>query len=248
MKKRVYVVMSICFAIIFVLNASSSVFATSKIFTFNNGTILGGAREATEEEITAANQDSFWDEMEICEEYCDRATMEWYTTSMTYYGQELSMSCGPACVKMVLNSIKGTTYSESTIRNNTNYDPNNGTYLVDLVNYINQEQNYNTYSRKYGQTKANMNTHLLRSIKTNYAPAIIGVVENASTGFPYNGTGGHFIVVYAYKSTKDAAIVCDPWAGYVGDSNHERYEISTDDLYDGYDAINCGYGADISLF
>ena len=30
---------------------------------FTNGTILGGAREATEEEIAAASQDSFWDDL-----------------------------------------------------------------------------------------------------------------------------------------------------------------------------------------
>jgi predicted double-glycine peptidase len=244
MKKRIRRTMLCILVGLAVVNTSVPVYA----FSVDVTSMSCGAKEATPEEMKAAEMETLWDDTSWDEEEGDRATMEWYATNMTYFGQEMAYSCGPASVKMILKSITGSTYSESVIRNNTNFDPTSGTALVDLVSYINQEQNYNSYSRKYGQTKANMNTHLLRSIKVNDAPAIIGVVESASSGFPYNSTYGHFIVVYAYKSTKDSAIVCDPWAGYVSDPTNERYEISTDDLYDGYDSVNCGYGADITIF
>lgn len=243
MKKRIRIMICVLVSLA-VVNSVVPVYA----FSTDETSMSCGAKEATPEEMKAAAMENPGDDAFGDEEEGNRATMEWYSLSIHYFGQELAYSCGPASVRMILRHVTGSTYSESVIRNNTNYDPTSGTYLVDLVNYINQVQSFNSYSRKYGQTKANMNTHLLRSIKVNDAPAIIGVVESASTSFPYNGTGGHFIVVYAYKSTKDSAMVCDPWAGYVSDPTNERYEISTDDLYDGYDSINCGYGADISIF
>lgn len=202
--------------------------------------IPGGAREATEEQMQQAEENT---KMPVTEEE-DSGIMplaSWYSLSMTYYGQQTSMSCGPACVRMVLKNLTGTTYTEATIRNNTNYSSTYGTYLSDLVSYLNEKQDENEYGTYYQKSKTTMKKNLYTSIKTNSAPAIIGVRPSASDGFPYSGTGGHFLTVYAITTDKASVMVCDPWAGYIDDDDNRWYEITSNDLYDGYDDINCGY-------
>ena len=202
--------------------------------------IPGGAREATEEQMQQAEEN---EKMPVDEED-DNGIMpfaSWYSLSMTYYGQATNMSCGPACVRMVLKNLTGTTYSEATIRNNTNYSSTEGTYLSDLVSYLNKEQDKNDYATNYNKTKTTMKNNLYTSIKTNSAPAIIGVRPSASDGIAYSGTGGHFLTVYAITTDKASVMVCDPWAGYVGEDDNRWYEVTSDDLFDGYDDINCGY-------
>lgn len=78
------------------------------------------------------------------------ARTTWYGLGMTYYGQETSMSCGPACVRMMLKYLTGTTYSEATIRNNTNYSDSTGTTLAHQVSYLNSEQSVHRYIKYYG--------------------------------------------------------------------------------------------------
>lgn len=213
---------------------------SARVAALDSSVMSSGAREATEEQM----QQAAANEKNLVEETDEGGIMPlatWYSLSMTYYGQETNMSCGPACVRMVLKNLTGTSYSEETIRDNTNYSSTDGTYLSDLVSYLNSEQSKIKYGTHYKKWKSTMKNNLYTSIATNSAPAIVGVRSSASDGFPYSGTGGHFVTVYAITSDKASEMLCDPWAGYVNEDDNRWYEISSDDLYDGYHDINCGY-------
>lgn len=86
-----------------------------------------GLLEATPEEIAAAEAE-YDPTISAAARDSSKASARttWYGLGMTYYGQETSMSCGPACVRMMLKYLTGTTYSEATIRNNTNYSDSTG--------------------------------------------------------------------------------------------------------------------------
>lgn len=171
----------------------------------------------------------------------DSRASSWILTSryFYYYGQELGYSCGPACVKMALRNITGTAYSESSIRTGCN-TTTAGTYLADMVEYINDMQSHNRYLARYQQTKANMQSNLYSGIVTWDAPPIVGVKETTSTGWRYN-LAGHFVTVYAVNSDKTAFLISDPWSGYIGDSANRDLNISVNNLYTGYNAVDIGY-------
>ncbi|MCX6655473.1 MAG: hypothetical protein NTY03_10185 [Candidatus Bathyarchaeota archaeon] len=202
----------------------------------------GGAREATEEQMKR------WADVEkpnatgaLSNSVTKGILAYWEPLSpFYYYGQELGMSCGPASVRMALKYLTGTTYSEATIRNGCNFDPVTGTFLADLVDYTNDEQDENFYLAKYGQTKATMNSNLYNGITIWDAPPIIGVEESINAGWPYD-IGGHFLAVYSVMSDKSEYALCDPWAGFIDDDDNRWYDKSDDDLYSAYDAVNIGY-------
>ncbi len=205
----------------------------------------GGARGATEEHLKKWANAEKPDVIEALSNSVTRSSTKstWESLSpFYYYGQELGMSCGPASVRMALKYLTGTTYSESTIRSGCNYDPVIGTYLSDLVDYTNDEQNDNYYIAKYGKTKTTMKDNLYAGIVTWDAPPVIGLEESTSDGWPYN-IAGHFLANYAVKSDKSEFALCDPWAGYIDDDDNRWYQKSDDDLYSAYDAppINLGY-------
>lgn len=86
-----------------------------------------------------------------------------------------------------------------------------------------------------------MKNDIYRAIAIFWEPVIIGVKPSASTDIQYDGNGGHSLTVYKCNSDKDNVWVCDPWAGYVHEYDKSRYSLPTTSLYNGYNAINCGY-------
>ena len=208
-----------------------------------------GAAEATDEQVDYWNNQDKANESDVnrtetealAELSPNTRAASWILTSryFYYYGQEKGYSCGPACVKMALRNITGIAYSESVIRTGCNTTPS-GTYLSDMVEYINEMQDHNLYVARYLQTKATMQSNLYTGIVNWDAPPIIGVRESTTSGWNYN-LGGHFVTVYAVSSDKSAFLISDPWSGYIGDSANRDLNISVDNLYTGYNAINIGY-------
>lgn len=166
----------------------------------------------------------------------------WYSLDMFYYGQKKEPSCGPACVRMVLRYFTGNSYEEETICQNTGYSDLTGTRLGDLVEYINAELDREEYRTYFKETEERMRDSIYNAIKVNARPVIIGVVPGKMEGSPYNGSNGHFLVVYGCKSDKTSVAIMDPWAGYKGDSEeYYCYLLPMESLYAGYEAINSGF-------
>lgn len=208
-----------------------------------------GALEATDRQMDYWNSLEKADESEACrteEEVLSELTTaarstSWILTSryFYYYGQEENYSCGAACVKMALRNITGIAYSESVIRTGCS-TTTSGTYLADMVEYINTMQDHNPYIARYQKTKATMKSNLYSGIVSWDSPPIIGVKESTSSGWNYN-LSAHFVIVYAVRSDKSAFLISDPWSGYIGDSANRDLNISVDNLYTGYNAVNIGY-------
>ena len=206
-----------------------------------------GAREATKEAMERAEER--WKEKygdtrpgEEAEEI-DASGKSQYALSMTYRGQETKMSCGPACVRMVLEYLTGNPYQEKEIRNKTNYTIETGTCLSDLVAYLNEEQSGAEYMEVYQGTKDTMKNCLYNAIAKYGRPVIIGVQPSASAAIPWNGSEGHFLIIDSCNADKSEVTVLDPWGRFMGYRDGEGthwYTLTMDDLYDGYSAINCG--------
>ena len=212
----------------------------------NNSSIISGFSGAME----ASEQDIYLSQFHIKEinstNIIEEPTRAYWIqlsnmSSFSYFAQETSYSCGPACVKMALKYLTGTTYYESIIRNGCYTSSTSGTTLYNMASYINSRQSINNYVERYGQTKAQMKTDLYVGINSCDAPPIIGVKELDTLGWPFN-LSAHFVTVYSIKSDKSEVAVADPWAGYVNsNSPYKCYDITTDNLYLGYNSVNCGY-------
>jgi hypothetical protein len=155
-----------------------------------------------------------------------------------YFGQEENYSCGAACIRMALKYLTGATFPELDMRDGCN-TTTNGTYTSDMVNYINTMQDDNTYLARFNAVKELMRDNLYAGVVTFDAPPIIGVKESRVAGWPFN-LGGHFLTIYSVEDDKSAFGICDPWAGYINDTN-TAYDKSLDTLFDAYDSVNIGY-------
>ncbi|MDR2360865.1 MAG: C39 family peptidase [Oscillospiraceae bacterium] len=170
------------------------------------------------------------------------AEASWIELSpFAYYPQQKNYTCGPASIRMALKWINGTTPSEATVEDGCYTDPSDGTYVVNMVDYINDMQDTNPYVGVYGASKSNMKRDLYECITDYECPPIVGLKECIGTGWPYI-LPGHFVTIYSVLSDKSYFELCDPWAGYAGDSVYRWYEKSANDLYSAYDdADNIGY-------
>ncbi|MEG0615233.1 MAG: C39 family peptidase [Oscillospiraceae bacterium] len=204
-----------------------------------------GAIEATEEEIAASkNQKKTNTELEKAH-LAERmnAPFSWHQlspmSSFVYYPQETNYTCGPASLRMALNFLTGINYPESTLSTCCGTSTA-GTSLTKMAECINSKQSKNGYVARYGETKETMKDNIYSGIVTNNAPPIIGVKETRSSGWPFD-LEKHFIVVHSVTSDESEVGVADSWSGFKGDYTHISYDISTDDLFLGYDEYNIGY-------
>ena len=205
---------------------------------------FSGLREATEQDIAESlYQAEKKDELSAGKEKSP-AKASWYQlddmSSFYYYAQAKNYSCGAAGVRMALRYLTGVNYSEATVRTGCN-TTTSGTSLSDMITYINSEQSANTYVAKYGASKTTMKNNLYSGIVTWDAPPLMGLKEQTSAGWPFD-LGGHCVVIYSVKSDKSEVSIADPWAGYVSStSSYKWYDMTTDDVYTAYNAINAGY-------
>jgi predicted double-glycine peptidase len=158
----------------------------------------------------------------------------------TYYAQQTDYSCGPACIRMALKYINGSTPSEASVRagcNTTTY----GTELYDMVEYINDQQNYNDYVRVTGdKNQTKLKNDLYGGIVDYDSPPIVGVWEDPDEGWPY-WLQSHMVTIYGSYTDKSVFRICDPWAGYMVDDDNRWYAESISDLYIAYHNADLGY-------
>lgn len=231
--------MLLCVGVIF--SSSMTCFASAYENEGISTMFPSGLLEATPEEIAAAEAEydpTISAAARDSSKASDRTS--WYGLGMTYYGQETSMSCGPACVRMMLKYLTGTTYSEATIRNNTKYSDSTGTTLANQVSYLNSEQSVHRYIKYYGSSLSYIMDGYLVAIRDNSAPPICGLREQYAYGFPYNGAGGHSVVIHQVAADQSAVELYDPWAGYVSEPENKSYEVSAQNLYSAYCMVLCG--------
>ena len=205
---------------------------------------FSGARAATEKDIAESKYQASHKDKISAEKEESSIRASWYQLdnmgSFYYYPQAKNYSCGAACVRTALRYLTGMNYSEAAIRAGCN-TTTNGTFLVDMKRYINSMQSANTYVLKLNASKTTMKIDLFSGIVTWDAPPIIGLEETTSGGWPFN-LSAHFVTIYSVKSDKSEVAIADPWAGYVSSTSSYRwYAMSTDDVYTGYNAANCGY-------
>ncbi|ERJ82732.1 hypothetical protein HMPREF1987_01329 [Peptostreptococcaceae bacterium oral taxon 113 str. W5053] len=195
--------------------------------------IFSGGREATEEHMEEAKKHRKPELPAGAKALLNRRQN---LPFFRYYGQETNHSCGPACIRMALRYLTGTDYGEAEIYNGCL----TGTYLRDMARYINTKQSVNPYVQKYQVSRTEMKNDLSAGINVYNAPPIVGIRELTRNGWPYD-LGKHFVTVYGVGDNQSSFSICDPWAGYVGDSSNRWYRKSADVLYQAYSLVNLGY-------
>ena len=223
-------IVSLLLSLAMIIALSSPAFAiTSPTQAFTSS----GALPATPEEIAEAAATFDPNKFDFLKDAPDARTT-WYAIGVPYYGQETNMSCGPASARMMLKYITGITYAESTIRNNmSGWSSSSGVTLAKLLNYVHDEQDEYNYTKYYGSSTSYIFDGFIAAIRYSRAAPVCGVREQTSAGFPYN-LSGHFIVISAVAADSSAVTVLDPWAGYMGDSENEVYDLSVTELMTGY--------------
>ena len=161
-----------------------------------------------------------------------------------YYGQQESSTCGPASVRMAIHQLGRSVPSEADILRHpsvTDYGSNSGggrTILPHLVNYIQQTANfrYNYVSSHNYPSKLGMSLDLGLGIGGWGVAPIVGI--NATNMNWPSPVRGHFIVLDGgLLNTNYSGIafdVADPWGGYAGRREWERYTVTMDSLYDAF--------------
>lgn len=164
-----------------------------------------------------------------------------YLNGFTVYSQVTSYNCGPASVQAALNYL-GVNRNQSDIAKGCRTTVN-GSYIADMVTYINRQQGRNRYVGKYNESKSEMTRLLYSTVATGKAVPIIGLTFSTNDGWLYS-TNGHFMSVYGAKSDKSAFALGDPWIGYSGSGLYGEswtYTKSATTLYKAYSKVNIGF-------
>lgn len=158
--------------------------------------------------------------------------------TFTIYTQLFNYYCGPACVKSTLNYINGSAPSQITIAIGCN-TTTSGTYMSDMVEYMNSKQDAVYYIDEYGAAKVDFGNCLYADIAYYGVPSIVGFACRMEDGWQYN-SNGHVCCVVAVRSDRGEVILADPFIGYIGGSEVAYYR-TLDKLYAAYSSANCGY-------
>lgn len=206
----------------------------------SSNTSGGGALPPTSAELAMAKADYDPSVMERAKEISaadskNRAAT-WYSLNMTYYGQELNMSCGPACTRMALKYLTGVNYPESTVRANTLYT-SKGTTLGALTNHLKAKTD-RYYINHYGSSQGYIMSAILVSIHDYKTPPIIGISEQPGWDFPFDFASPHFVVINKVTSDMSQVSILDPWAGYVNDLANKEYTLSATNLLKSYNSLS----------
>lgn len=199
-----------------------------------------GGRPARPEDIALAVEDV--EETDDSSDMSAKAT--WYYLDNTFYvyNQSTYYYCGPAAVQAVLRYINGSASSQATIANGCNTSSENGTYLSDMITYLNKKQSTNTYKASYSSSSSILKSKIYTDIVTNDIPLIIGLAFSSGDGWLYDTTG-HFMSVYGVASDKSSFALADPWIGYSGSglsSYSSSYTKTASTVYSAYNSGGLG--------
>lgn len=158
--------------------------------------------------------------------------------TFTIYIQETNYYCGPACVKSVLNFINGSSPLQFIVALGCN-TTTSGTYLADMISYLNSKQTVNVYEGAYQETQTKLARYLYFDINTRGIPCIIGFACSTENGWQYS-SNGHFSCVVAARDDRGAFILADPLPGYLG-YGVGGYVKTIDELFYAYNSVNIGF-------
>jgi predicted double-glycine peptidase len=166
-----------------------------------------------------------------------------YLSGYIIYNQISSYNCGPATVQAALTYLVGdwNTPDQSTIAQGCN-TTTNGSYINDMVAYINRQQKKYKYTGRFNENLAGMRNALYSGVSNSNVAPIIGLTFSTSDGWPYS-TNGHFVSVYGAKSDKSSFALADPWIGFSGSGlsgQSSSYSKSASALYKAYNRVNIG--------
>lgn len=207
--------------------------------SINTVTTSFGARPATMEDIIESNQ---MQSKPITTESTVMPRATWtYLSGYAIYNQTTSYNCGPAAVQAALKYLNGDTPTQAEIAKGCGTTSTEGTYLSDMLKYINEEQSENTYVSKYQATETKMKDYLYSGVVTYDAPPIIGLAFSENDGWQYS-SGGHFVSAYGAKSDKSEFKLGDPWIGYndLGTDKPWGYIQPADRIFKAYNSVNIG--------
>jgi predicted double-glycine peptidase len=163
-----------------------------------------------------------------------------YLSGYTVYNQLTSYNCGPATVQAALKHL-GYTPSQSDIARGCK-TTTNGSYIADMVSYINRQQSKYRYTGRYNESSSEMSRLLYSGVTNSNVAPIVGMTFSTSDGWLYS-TNGHFMSVYGAKSDKSSFALADPWIGYSGsglNGQSSTYTKSTSTIYKAYNKVNIG--------
>lgn len=199
-----------------------------------------GALPATEDDILESGK--MEDKMVFSDdEGLTRAASWTYLSGYTVYAQNTNYNCGPASVQAALKYIKGSAPSQSKIAEECKTNTS-GTYLSNMLTYINEQQSVNRYVSKYQASFDSMKNYLYFGVVQCNAPPIIAMSFSTGEGWLYS-SNGHFMSVYGALSDKSRFALADPWIGYSGSglsSYSWSYSKSSAEIYKAYSNINSG--------
>lgn len=158
--------------------------------------------------------------------------------TFTLYYQTTNYNCGPACVQSTIKYINGSAPAQSTVATGCK-TTTNGTYLSNMVTYLNSKQTENKYVSMYQEDSSTFASCLYSAVHYLEVPAIVGFACSTSDGWAYN-SNGHFTCINAARDDRGAYQLADPLIGYLGGTTH-FYQKSTADLYSAYDSVNIGF-------
>ncbi|HTQ43586.1 MAG TPA: hypothetical protein VMI75_12570 [Polyangiaceae bacterium] len=159
--------------------------------------------------------------------------MSWFTRYTRFgdahlvYGQERGMSCGLACVTMLVFKVNKLTPGRTALKTEQEitdvfdrvagrtYDASGGTLPEELARVLNHLA-VGTWSNAY-LTGAGVTQKLIDHVGVTAAPGPVVSVEPMIVGVDWDGGGAHWVVVDTIRSFmgRTYATVCDPWDGDV---------------------------------
>lgn len=161
-------------------------------------------------------------------------------SEFNYYSQLKTYTCGPACLRMAIRYLYSW-LTESYIAEQCQTDPQTGTTLANMKNFINGYFGYNMYYSVYNADSTTLKNNLYSGVVTYMQPPIVGLEESTNDGWPFN-LDAHYIIVYSVRDDKEAVKLADPWAGFSSSfSPYKQYMMSTDAVFAGYDSAGIGY-------
>lgn len=163
-------------------------------------------------------------------------TWDYLNNYFAVYGQIYSNYCGPASVKSSLMYLNGSSPTQDQIASGCG-TTSNGTYLANMVTYMNNRLTTTYYTPQYRATKSAMQNYLWSGIQYD-DPPIIGFACSTSQGWRYN-SGGHFVLVNGARTDREEFNLADPGILYLGLTG-SFYDKSASDLYTAYNSVNIG--------
>ncbi|SDO05496.1 C39 family peptidase [Acetanaerobacterium elongatum] len=136
--------------------------------------------------------------------------------NFSYYYQQSTYWCVPACMKMTIQYINGASNSKQTIANDLGTSSSSGTQFENVIPYLNNRQNRNTYVLRYPETfsESTLTSDFVTTLSNN-SPSVICTkfdrsIHSNGTGYPYTQSYYHSLCVTGRSSDNAYFRLHDP--------------------------------------